>query len=39
MDFLTALPYLAIVLLVIINAIIVSKLDINVSDEDEILID
>lgn len=35
MDFLTGFPYLAIVGLVIINALLVRKMKITVRDEDE----
>jgi len=35
MDFLTSLPYWGIIVLVIINAIIVSCMDIKIDDPDE----
>lgn len=35
MDFLTSLPYWGIIVIVIINAIIVSRMDIRIDDPDE----
>ncbi len=35
MDFLTGLPYWGILLLVVINAIIVSRMDITIDEEEE----
>ena len=34
MDFLTAFPYWAILLIVIVNAIVVSRMDIQIKDEE-----
>jgi|TARA_B100001079_G_scaffold254272_1_gene248886 hypothetical protein len=35
MDFLTSLPYWGIIVIVILNAIIVSRMDISIDDPDE----
>ena len=35
MDFLTSLPYWGIIVLVVINAIIVSRMDIKIDDKEE----